>query len=178
MDLHGSSFWQFNFANGFGLNTNILETNLVNLAVVIGVLVYFGKGVLLETLGDRRNTIVKQIEDAKTLVEEVKANLAKAEKELEAAREKVVQIHSDADLTIALKTSELQESMRDRQKRVQDASLSVITFENNKVLTAMRQRLFRIAMTQVKESLSKRITAELHTQIIDHQLGVLKSIAK
>jgi F0F1-type ATP synthase membrane subunit b/b' len=121
---------------------------------------------------------VKQIEDAKTLVEEVKANLAKAEKELEAAREKVVQIHSDADLTIALKTAELQESMRDRQKRVQDASLSVITFENNKVLTAMRQRLFRIAMTQVKESLSKRITAELHTQIIDHQLGVLKSIAK
>jgi len=45
MDLYGSSLWQFNLANGFGLNTNILETNLVNLAVVIGVLVYFGKGV-------------------------------------------------------------------------------------------------------------------------------------
>jgi F-type H+-transporting ATPase subunit b len=26
-------------------NTNILDTNLINLAVVIGVLVYFGKGV-------------------------------------------------------------------------------------------------------------------------------------
>lgn len=36
---------QFDVAGGFGINTNILETNLVNLAVVIGVLVYFGKGV-------------------------------------------------------------------------------------------------------------------------------------
>jgi F-type H+-transporting ATPase subunit b len=32
-------------AGGFGFNTNLLETNLINLAVVIGVLVYFGKGV-------------------------------------------------------------------------------------------------------------------------------------
>jgi F-type H+-transporting ATPase subunit b len=32
-------------AGGFGLNTNLLETNLINLTVVIGVLIYFGKGV-------------------------------------------------------------------------------------------------------------------------------------
>ncbi len=30
---------------GLGFNTNLLDTNLINLAVVIGVLVYFGKGV-------------------------------------------------------------------------------------------------------------------------------------
>lgn len=32
-------------AGGFGLNTNILGTNLINLSVVLGVLIYFGKGV-------------------------------------------------------------------------------------------------------------------------------------
>jgi len=36
-------FWII--SNGFGLNTNPLETNLINLVVVIGLLVYFGKGV-------------------------------------------------------------------------------------------------------------------------------------
>lgn len=30
---------------GFGLNTNLLETNLINLGVVLGLLIYFGKGV-------------------------------------------------------------------------------------------------------------------------------------
>lgn len=36
-------FWDI--SNDFGLNTNILETNLINLGVVLGLLVYFGKGV-------------------------------------------------------------------------------------------------------------------------------------
>lgn len=36
-------FWDI--GNDFGLNTNILETNLINLGVVLGLLVYFGKGV-------------------------------------------------------------------------------------------------------------------------------------
>lgn len=41
----GKTSAQFEIAHGFGFNTNLLETNLINLAVVIGVLVYFGKGV-------------------------------------------------------------------------------------------------------------------------------------
>jgi len=32
-------------ASTWGFNSNILETNLINLAVVVGILVYFGKGV-------------------------------------------------------------------------------------------------------------------------------------
>lgn len=29
---------------GFGINTDIFETNILNLAIVIGVLLYYGKG--------------------------------------------------------------------------------------------------------------------------------------
>lgn len=36
---------QVSLAESFGINTNILDTNLINLAIVIGVLFYFGKGV-------------------------------------------------------------------------------------------------------------------------------------
>ena len=32
-------------AGGFGSNTNILETNIINPSVVLSVLIYFGKGV-------------------------------------------------------------------------------------------------------------------------------------
>lgn len=37
------SYWPL--AEGFGLNTNILETNIINLSVVFGILIFFGKGV-------------------------------------------------------------------------------------------------------------------------------------
>ena len=35
----------YSLAEGFGLNTNILETNLIKLVIVIGILIYFGKRV-------------------------------------------------------------------------------------------------------------------------------------
>jgi F-type H+-transporting ATPase subunit b len=48
--MNSGTYWiissnNWDLAESFGLNTNIIETNLINLAVVIGVLVYFGKGV-------------------------------------------------------------------------------------------------------------------------------------
>nr|QHR92192.1 putative ATP synthase CF0 B subunit [Picea sitchensis] len=38
------SYWPS--AGGFGSNTNILETNIINPSLVLSVLIYFGKGVL------------------------------------------------------------------------------------------------------------------------------------
>lgn len=37
-------------AESFGVNTDILATNLINLSVVIGVLLFFGKGVCVSCL--------------------------------------------------------------------------------------------------------------------------------
>ena len=41
-----SCYWPL--AGNFGLNTNLLETNLINLSVVLSLLVYFGKGVCVD----------------------------------------------------------------------------------------------------------------------------------
>lgn len=35
-------------SDGFGINTNIFETNILNLSVVIGVLVYYGRAAFTE----------------------------------------------------------------------------------------------------------------------------------
>ena len=37
-------------AGGFGFNTDILATNPINLSVVLGVLIFFGKGVCASCL--------------------------------------------------------------------------------------------------------------------------------
>lgn len=37
-------------AGSFGFNTNIFATNLINLSVVLGVLIFFGKGVCASCL--------------------------------------------------------------------------------------------------------------------------------
>jgi F-type H+-transporting ATPase subunit b len=43
-------------SNGFGFNTDIFETNILNLSVVIGVLIYYGRAICIVT-----NTKLKEI---------------------------------------------------------------------------------------------------------------------
>ncbi|MBD0302817.1 MAG: F0F1 ATP synthase subunit B, partial [Tolypothrix sp. T3-bin4] len=49
---------------GFGLNLDILETNLINLALLIGILFYFGRKVLTNILNERRINIETEIQGA------------------------------------------------------------------------------------------------------------------
>ena len=50
--------------SGFGLNTNIFETNIINLAIVIAGLVYFLRGFLGGILERRRSSILADLKDA------------------------------------------------------------------------------------------------------------------
>ena len=46
---------------GFGFNTNVFETNIINLAAVVGIVVSFVGKNLSSLLEDRKNTIVKNL---------------------------------------------------------------------------------------------------------------------
>ncbi len=48
-----SSDWAF--AASIGLNTNILEINLINLILVLGILFYYGKGVCASRIAEWEN---------------------------------------------------------------------------------------------------------------------------
>jgi len=50
--------------HGFGFNGNILETNVINLAVVIGVAISFVGGNLTQLLEDRKKTILNNLQEA------------------------------------------------------------------------------------------------------------------
>ena len=54
----------------FGINTNILETNIINLTVVIGVLIYVGGDVLNSLLKTRKENILKSLTDAEQKYQE------------------------------------------------------------------------------------------------------------
>ena len=63
-------------SEGFGLNFNILQTNLINLAIVIGVLVWFLKGFLGGILERRRSAILQDLQDAEARFNKATEDLA------------------------------------------------------------------------------------------------------
>jgi F-type H+-transporting ATPase subunit b len=71
------------FAEGIGFNGNILETNIINLAVVVGIVVSFGGDALRSLLESRRQAILSTLQQAEQKAKDAQDRLAEAKAQLE-----------------------------------------------------------------------------------------------
>jgi F-type H+-transporting ATPase subunit b len=85
---------------GFGLNSDILETGLINILALVGILIYAGKDFLGSLLDERKTTIVKGVQDAEDRLNEAQKRLSEAEKQLNQANLVISEIRNE---TIATK---------------------------------------------------------------------------
>lgn len=67
---------------GIGLNLDILETGLLNILALVGILIYAGRDFLGSLLEERKATIVKGVQDAEDRLNEAQKRLSEAEKQL------------------------------------------------------------------------------------------------
>ena len=79
--------------SGFGLNTNIFETNIINLAIVIAGLVYFLRGFLGGILERRRDAILTDLKDAEQRLAEASTALDAVKKDLAEAQQQIGRAH-------------------------------------------------------------------------------------
>ena len=84
---------------GFGFNGNILSTNIINLAVVLGVVISFGGDALRSLLENRRQTIQTNLEQADRKAQEAEERLAKVKNRLERSRQTAKEILDQGRLT-------------------------------------------------------------------------------
>ena len=85
---------------GIGFNTNILETGLINILALVGILIYAGKDFLGSILEERKATIVKHVKDAENRLNQAQKRLSEAEKQLSQANLVISEIKNE---TIATK---------------------------------------------------------------------------
>ena len=83
------------------LNLNPLETNLVNLVIVISLLFWFLRGFLGGILERRRAAILQELQDAESRLRTATEDLSKAQSELAAAQQKAEKIRADGQARAA-----------------------------------------------------------------------------
>ena len=83
------------------LNLNPLETNLVNLVIVISLLFWFLRGFLGGILERRRTAILQELQDAESRLKTATEDLSKAQSELAAAQQKAEKIRADGQARAA-----------------------------------------------------------------------------
>jgi len=69
-------------SEGIGLNLDILETGLINVLTLVGILVYTGKDFLGSLLEERKTNIVQGVQDAEDRLNEAQRRLDEAQKQL------------------------------------------------------------------------------------------------
>jgi F-type H+-transporting ATPase subunit b len=161
-------------SEGFGINLNLFETNLINLIIVIGVLGWFLKGFLGGILERRRQAILHDLDDAETRLKKATADLAKAQADLAAAQQKAETILADGKARA--------ESIRlDGEKRTisamaalkQDA-LSELTAEGARLSEQLRREAAMAAIDKVMAELPGRLDANGQSRLIDASIANLE----
>ena len=84
---------------GFGFNFDVLETNLINLVIIIAVLFYFGRGFLGKILTERRSSIEQAILEAEKRQKDAAAALAEQQQKLTQAQAEAERIRTASEET-------------------------------------------------------------------------------
>nr|YP_009562288.1 ATP synthase CF0 subunit I [Trichomanes trollii]QAV57645.1 ATP synthase CF0 subunit I [Trichomanes trollii] len=163
----------------FGLNTNIFEINLINLLLVLGVLVYFGKGVcasLINLLENRKQTILSTICDAEECYKEATERLKQARTRLQQAKTKADEIRVNGLTQMEKEKRDLIDAADEDSKRLEDSKNFTIRFEERRAIEQVRQQVSRLASERALETLNSRLDSELHLRMIDYHIGLLRAI--
>ncbi|MGF1522921.1 MAG: F0F1 ATP synthase subunit B [Leptolyngbyaceae cyanobacterium] len=169
-----TSVWLLaNAEGGFGFNFDILETNLINLAIVIGVLIYFGSKFLGNTLASRRAAIEEAIKDAESRQRKATADLAEQQQNLAQAQFKAKEIVETAKQNAAKVRDDILAQAQVDIERMQAAAQQDMSSQEERVMRELRQRIAELAMTRVENELPNRLNADLQSSLIDKSISLL-----
>nr|YP_009319461.1 ATP synthase CF0 B subunit [Pterogastra divaricata]APA18591.1 ATP synthase CF0 B subunit [Pterogastra divaricata] len=170
------SLGQWPLAGSFGFNTDILATNPINLSVVFGVLIFFGKGVLSDLLDNRKQKILSTIRNS----EELRGG---AIEQLEKARARLQKVEMEADLFrvngysgIEQERLNLINSTSKTLEQLENYKNETVLFEQQRAINEVRQRVFQQALQGALGALNSCLNNELHLRTISTNMGMFGAI--
>nr|WRK81086.1 ATP synthase CF0 subunit I [Solanum morelliforme]WRK81256.1 ATP synthase CF0 subunit I [Solanum morelliforme] len=161
-------------AGSFGFNTDILATNPINLSVVLGVLIFFGKGVSLSDLLDnRKQRILNTIRNSEELRGGAIEQLEKARSRLRKVETEAEQFRVNGYSEIEREKLNLINSTYKTFEQLENYKNETIQFEQQRAINQVRQRVFQQALRGALGTLNSCLNNELHLRTISANIGML-----
>jgi F-type H+-transporting ATPase subunit b len=163
---------------GISLNTDILETGLINILALLGILIYTGRDFLGSLLEERRTTIVKEVQDAEDRLNEAQKRLVEVKKQLDQANIVVNEIKNE---TITTKKSLLEADAFQAKKDLAvrfDRALATFRSKERQIFVEIKQQIISLVLqrtvNRVQETFkSKERSSTLINETIDKLKGDL-----
>nr|YP_010576414.1 ATP synthase CF0 subunit I [Antidesma bunius]UZN43955.1 ATP synthase CF0 subunit I [Antidesma bunius] len=163
-------------AGSFGFNTDILATNPINLSVVLGVLIFFGKGVLSDLLDNRKQRILNTLRNSEDLREGAIEQLEKARARLRKVEIEADQFRMNGYSEIEREKLNLINSTYTTLEQLENYKNETIHFEQQRAINQVRQRVFQQALQGALGTLNSCLTNELHLRTISANIGMFGAL--
>jgi len=163
---------------GISLNTDILETGLINIVALLGILFYTGRDFLGSLLEERKTTIVQGVQDAEDRLSEAKKRLAESQKQLNQANIVISEIKNEAVATKkTLLESDAFQAKKDLTVRF-DRALATFRSKERQIFVEIKQQIISLVLqrtlNRVQETFkSEERSSALITETIDKLKGDL-----
>nr|YP_009390625.1 ATP synthase CF0 subunit I [Litchi chinensis]YP_009476370.1 ATP synthase CF0 subunit I [Dimocarpus longan]ARV87088.1 ATP synthase CF0 subunit I [Litchi chinensis]AVM38810.1 ATP synthase CF0 subunit I [Dimocarpus longan]QCW93564.1 CF0 subunit I [Dimocarpus longan]WIL96946.1 ATP synthase CF0 subunit I [Dimocarpus longan]WJZ45316.1 ATP synthase CF0 subunit I [Dimocarpus longan] len=167
---------RWSFAGSFGFNTDILATNPINLSVVLGVVIFFGKGVLSDLLDNRKLRILNTIRNSEELqggaierLEKARARLRKVEREAE-------QFRANGYSEIEREKLNLIKSTYKTLEELENYKNETIRFDHQRAVQQVRQQVFQQVLKGARGTLNSSLNKELHLRTISDNIDTFEAM--
>ena len=161
----------FTFASeGFSLNLDLFETNIINLAVVIFGLYKFLPGFLGKILEKRRTTILTDLKDAEERLIQAKNSLSKAKDELASAKQKAEKIRNDCKARAEAIRLDSEKRTVEEMARIKQGAASDLTAEAARVTSQLRKEAAELAIEKALAILPKKLDSSTQDNFLKQSI--------
>jgi F-type H+-transporting ATPase subunit b len=157
----------------FGLNLNVFETNIVNLAIVIFGLYKFLPNFLGGILERRRAIILADLKDAEERLASATSALAQAQADLAAAQQKAERIRADGKTRAEAIRFESEKRTIEEMARLKQGAAADLDAEAARVSNVLRREAARLAIEKALATLPGKLTPEAQAQLVSQSINTL-----
>ena len=157
--------------SGFGFKFDIIESNLINLAIIFVLLIVYGGKVVGNILSERRAKIEAEIKSAEARAKESKDALAKAQTNLKQAQETAVTIRSEAQ-TNAQKAKEAALAKGQKEvERLKSSAAADLNSEQERAIAQLRSKAVEMALQRVESRMGDLLNDDKQRRLIDSSIA-------
>lgn len=131
----------FFLSEGFGFNTDVLETNILNLAVVLAIVVVYVGDAFSAMLDARRDRIVKSVQTAEEKYAAAQDALKQAQQRLTDAQSRAATIRSEGSATVSQVTALVASQANEELARLEDLRQQLLHLLSKKLQNSFKQNL-------------------------------------
>jgi F-type H+-transporting ATPase subunit b len=137
----------------FGLNTNLFETNVLNLAVVVGIVVTVVGDALRTLLDQRRQVILSMLQEADKKARDSQKRLEDARRAVEMARLLAQEIRTQATQVIEQESLIRQKQLEEDFQRLQERRSQSIVLARQQAIQSVVNEVSQLAIASAENIL-------------------------